>query len=121
MFFVLVFYAKILTTINANLSPTKSCKWSFNMMEKFFIECFDKIDEYPVNGSFSHFRFSNVLTTDVFLLRIIRTFFRFVMTAQSRQNAHNLSFFHCQKKINLNMEKIQKNPQNFLSKTIKKK
>ena len=91
------------------------------MLEKFFIECFDKIDEYPVNGSLSHFRFSNVLTTDVFLLRIIRTFFRFVMTAQSRQNAHNLGFSHCQKKYQFKYGKNTKKPQNFLSKTIKKK
>ena len=56
-----VFYAKILSTINATLSLRKTCKWSFNMIEKFlafFIECFDTIDEYAVNGSISHFRIS---------------------------------------------------------------
>ena len=58
-----VFYAKILSTINATLALRKSCKWSFNMIEKFlsfFIECFDTIDDYAVNGSISHFRISAI-------------------------------------------------------------
>ena len=57
------FYAKILSTINATLSLRKSCKWSFNMIEKFlsfFIECFDTIDDYAINGSISHFCISAI-------------------------------------------------------------
>ena len=76
-----VSYAKILSTINATLlSQRKLRKWSYNMIEKFlsfFIECFDTIDVYAVNGSVSHFRISTVLSTNYWYI-ITSYYFIFV-------------------------------------------
>ena len=76
-----VSHAKILSTINTTLlSQRKLHKWSYNIIEKFlsfFIECFDTIDVYAVNGSVSHFRISTVLSTNYWYI-ITSYYFIFV-------------------------------------------
>ena len=130
-----VSYAKILSTINATLlSQRKLRKWSYNIIEKFlsfFIECFDTIDVYAVNGSVSHFRISTVLSTNYWYI-ITSYYFIFVpfLVLSWLLNPVKTpvpSPFHChlpnkknQKKTITSMKKKQKKTENFFSKIIKK-
>ena len=129
-----VSYAKILSTINATLlSQRKLRKWSYNMIEKFFffIECFDTIDVYAVNGSVSHFRISTVLSTNYWYI-ITSYYFIFVpfLVLSWLLNPVKTpvpSPFHChlpnkknQKKNYYKYEKIQKNTKLFLKNNKKK-
>ena len=101
-------------------------KWSYNMIEKFFffIECFDTIDVYAVNGSVSHFRISTVLSTNYWYI-ITSYYFIFVpfLVLSWLLNPVKTpvpSPFHChlpnkknKKKTNTSMKKYKKH--NFFS------
>ena len=128
-----VSYAKILSTINTTLlSQRKLRKWSYNIIEKFlsfFIECFDTIDVYAVNGSVSHFRISTVLSTNYWYI-ITSYYFIFIpflvlsWLLNHVKTTAILSFPLPNKKNktkkDYKYEKIKRS-QNFPSKIIKKK